>query len=103
MRDGSGQSEAKAGAFLGPAGVQASEPAQGLASEAFRDARPAIRNFDADLLAVLAKADADLGALGVANSVFDQIAERLGEELAVPVERYLFWRAVVIEPCARFF
>ena len=63
-----------------------------------RDAGPAVGDLDPDLLLVRLHADPDLAARrAVADRILDQVADRLGEQLAMAEERDRRGRAVIFE------
>src|SRR6185312_14114077 len=85
-----GKGEAEAGPFVGAARIQPPESAKRLFAPVERDAWSAIRDLKADLFVAGAHSNVDLAALrrAVADRVFDQVAERLGKQLAMTEKRH---------------
>src|SRR4051794_7564564 len=90
--NGPREREAKAGALVGSARIQAAEAAQRLLPAVERDARTAIRDLDSDSLVAALDAHTNLAAIGaVTDRIFEQIAERLREKLPMSEQ----WRGAV--------
>ena len=88
MGDRFGEREAEPGSLVGAAGIKAAEPPHGLPVKLSRNTGPAITDGYADVAVRAVDGDLDLAAArSVADRIFDQVADRLGEQLAVTEQR----------------
>src|SRR5689334_11481771 len=94
------QGEAKARAFIGPAGVEPAEAPASLVTPVGGDARPAIADLHTDLSTARLHVHLYRSARRtVADGVLDQVADRLRQELPMAEQRD--WPARPIEFEAR--
>src|SRR6476661_6426091 len=94
------EGETQAGAFVRTTGIEAPEAPQSLFTPLRRDAGAGIGHLDTDLPLPRGHADVDPAAIrSVADCILQEIAERLGKQLAVPVDGRRPRRAVEAKRC----
>src|SRR5438045_8547553 len=96
VRNRLGQRQAEPGAFVRAAGIEPAEASPRLLAPLTRNARAAIGDLDPDVALGWLDANLDLPARRtVADRVLDQVADGLGEQLAMAEQRHRPGRPIV--------